>query len=133
MKKQKMTFSSYRAGDFLIRLKNAARAYKSIVSLPNTKMVRAVAKCLIDEGYLLEEKVDDGTLTVKLSFDHKQPVLIDLRLVSTPGLRIYNDISELKARKSTSSILILSTPKGIISSKKAIKENVGGEVLAEIW
>lgn len=129
----KNIYSNYRAGDFLIRVKNAGRAQNAEVSVPVTKMVRAIANSLKEEGYLTEVSEKDGILTVKLAISHKKPVLMDLKLVSTPGLRVYADIDKLKARKVRSSSLILTTPKGIMSQRKAIKQNTGGEVIAEVW
>ena len=128
-----MTITNYPAGDFLIRVKNVALASGSVVTVPTTKLVHSLAKCLCDEGFLQDVKVSKGILTTKIGYSHKEPVLVDLKLVSKPGLRVYKSINDLKDRKSTSSFLILSTPKGVITSKKAIKENVGGEVIAEVW
>lgn len=128
-----MTATNYRGGDFLIRVKNASLAGRNELSIQSTKLILALSKCLEKEGYLNEVKIDKGILTVKIAMSHKKPVLMDLKLISKPGLRIYSSVDELKARKAESSILILSTPKGIMSNKSAIKENVGGEVLVEIW
>jgi len=128
-----MTVTNYRAGDFLIRVKNACLAGRSELSVQSTKLVHAIAKCLEKEGYLNDVKLEKGLLTVKIAMSHKKPVLMDLRLISKPGLRIYSNVDEIKSRKAASSILILSTPKGIMSNKNAVKENIGGEVLAEIW
>lgn len=124
---------NYTAGDFLIRVKNAARADRTDLTVNSTKLVKAIAECLKTEGFLSEVSVNEGKLTAKIAISHKKPVLMDLTLISKPGLRVYRNIDELKLRKKGSSILILTTPKGIISNKKAIKENVGGEVIAEIW
>ncbi|HWA52176.1 MAG TPA: 30S ribosomal protein S8 [Patescibacteria group bacterium] len=124
---------NYTVGDFLIRVKNAARADRTDLTVNSTKLVKAIAECLKTEGFLSEVSVNEGKLTAKIAISHKKPVLMDLTLISKPGLRVYRNIDELKLRKKGSSILILTTPKGIISNKKAIKENVGGEVIAEIW
>ena len=132
VKNMKNTFSNYRAGDFLIRVKNASMAGKIEVSLPSTKLVHSLAKSLKDEGYLSEVKLEKGMLTVKVAQAHKKPVLMDLKVISKPGLRVYKSVDEIKARKAESSMLILLTSKGVLSDKKAMKENVGGEVVAEI-
>ncbi len=133
MKKQNITFSNYRVGDFLIRIKNLAMARKTELTIPSTKLIHALAICLKEEGFLSEVKVEEGIMSVKLAQAHKKPVLVDLRLVSKPGLRIYKTVDDIKIRKARASMLILSTPKGIVSGKKAIKENVGGEVIVEVW
>jgi small subunit ribosomal protein S8 len=131
--KSRKTVTNYPAGDFLIRIKNSAMARRVDLSLSSTKFIYAISQCLKKEGILSEVKLNEGVLTVKISQWHKEPVLMDLKLVSKPGLRVYKSIDELKARKAGSSTLILSTPKGILSLKNAIKENVGGEVIVEIW
>jgi small subunit ribosomal protein S8 len=131
--KIRRTITNYPAGDFLIRVKNSSMARRAELSLRSTKFIHAIANALKVEGYLSEVKLAEGTLTAKIAQSHKKPVLMDLRLISKPGLRVYRSIAELKSRKAGSSILILSTPKGIMSNKKAIKANIGGEVIAEIW
>ena len=128
-----MTTTNYNAGDFLIRIKNLGLARKTELSLSSTKFIYKIAECLKEEGYLQEVKLEDKILTVKLAQAHKKPVLVDLKLVSKPGFRIYKNIDQIKARKARASILILSTPKGIMSGQKAIKENVGGEVIVQVW
>ena len=124
--------TNYPVGDFLIRIKNAMMANKKEVVLPQSKFIVAVAKVLKREGFLSEVKEDrKGTLVVRLAYHKKQPVLVDLKLVSKPGLRIYVGKDELERRRGAA-ILILSTPKGIMSSTDALKKGVGGEVIAEI-
>lgn len=128
-----MTAINYRGGDFLIRVKNACLAGRNDLSLRNTKFVSSLAKALQKDGFLSDVKVDKDTITVKIAKIKKRPVLMDLKLISKPGLRVYKSVDEIKKRKEGSSILILSTPKGIMSGKSAVKENVGGEVVAQIW
>ena len=123
---------NYPAGDFLIRIKNASLARRKEVVLKNTKLIKSIALALKKQGYLEEVKEEEGRLYVKLAYHKKKPVLLDLKLISRPGLRVYMDVNELeKIRKP--SIFILSTPKGIVSSYEAIKKRVGGEVIVEIW
>ena len=124
---------NYPAGDFLIRIKNSSMARRTELSLRSTKLIHSIANCLKKEGFLSDVALDKGMLTVKIAQSHKAPVLVDLRLVSKPGLRIYKGVDELKARKARSSFLILSTPKGVVAQSDAIKNNTGGEVIAEIW
>ncbi len=131
--KKRSVVTNYSAGDFLIRIKNSAMAGRTELNLANTKFISAIAKALKDEGYLSEVKLDKGILTVKIAQAHKKPILGNLKLISKPGLRVYQSIDKLKSRKAESSILVLSTPKGIMSNAKAIKNNVGGEVIAEVW
>lgn len=126
-----MTVTNYPLGDFLIRIKNQALAKGSEVSVVKTKMIVAVAKALLDLGVLREFVEENGNIVVKLAYRKKEPVLMDLKLVSKPGLRIYMSVDDLLKKKGPR-VYILSTPKGIKNSKQAIKERVGGEVIAEI-
>ena len=123
--------TNYNIGDFLIQIKNAAQAEKREVSLPRTKLVEASAKVLKKEGILEEVKVKDGELTTRLAYHKKEPMLLDLKIVSTPGLRVYAGFDELSARRSAS-WLLLSTSQGVMASGEAVKKKIGGEVIAEI-
>lgn len=130
--KTKQTITNYSIGDFLIRIKNVAMAKNKALSIKPNKEIVAIAGALKKMGFLDEVKNEKGILTVKLTFKNKQPRIMDLKLVSKPGLRIYMGVDELESIKSPS-VLLVSTPKGMLSSLQAIKERVGGEVIAEIW
>lgn len=122
---------NYPIGDFLIRLKNAATGRRKVVSVRKTRFVIAVARTLKKERYLddIEEKEDQ--ISVKLAYRKKEPVLLDIKLVSKPGLRVYMGVEELEKQKGPS-ILVLSTPLGIMNATEAIKKRVGGEVIAKV-
>src|SRR5581483_9350739 len=119
-----MTFSNYRIGDFLIRIKNASLAGHETVECQCTKLIKSVAEALKKEGFLESVKVKEGILTAKLAKANKKFVLTDIKLISRPGLRVYKNVSDLKNRKAGSSMIFLSTPKGILSNKDAVKQNV---------
>lgn len=123
--------SNYPIGDFLIRLKNAARGGRKNVDTNSSKLIKAVAKLLEKEGYLTNLTESKGTITVSLAIRKKSPILVDIKLVSKPGLRIYLSREELGAKKGPS-FFIVSTTKGILTSKDALKQGLGGEVIAEI-
>lgn len=127
-----MRSTNYPIGDFLSRIKNAALAKKREVEVDSTKLIAAVAKVLKKEGFLSEIKKDKNKLKVKVAYMRKEPVLIDLKLVSKPGLRIYMGAKELEAIRGPF-FFILSTPDGIMTTREAIKKRVGGEVIVKIW
>ena len=131
-KKGRTTTVNYPAGDFLIRLKNSALAGNKEFNVAATKLILAICKTLVKMGIIEDFKNSDGNITVKLAFKSKKPVILDARLVSKPGLRVYKGADELSKIKKPSALLV-STPKGIMSSKEAIKQRLGGEVIAEIW
>lgn len=124
--------TNYPIGDFLVRIKNAAIVSQREVVVAKTKMIKEVAQVLKKEGFLESVQEKEGKLLVKLAFQRKVPVLLDLKIVSKPGLRIYQGVQEILSR-GKASILILSTSKGIVSSKQVKKLGIGGEVIAEIW
>lgn len=123
--------TNYPLGDFLIRIKNQALARGVEVSVPKTKMIFAVANTLVELGVLREVVEENGKIIARLAYRKKEPVLMNLKLISKPGLRIYASVDELKKLKGPK-VYILSTPKGIMNSRQAMKEKVGGEVIAEI-
>ncbi len=127
-----MTNINYSIGDFLVRIKNAALAGRKEMEVDNTKLIESIAKVLKKEGILTEIKKKEGKLLVKLAYRKKEPILMDLKIVSRPGLRIYMGVDELSAIRGPS-YFVLSTPKGMKTSRDAIKERIGGEVIVEIW
>jgi small subunit ribosomal protein S8 len=126
-----MTVTNYPVGDFLIRIKNAALSRHREVEVVSTKFIKAVAQVLEKEGYLESLKEAKEKLIVRLAYRKKEPVILDLKLISKPGLRIYMSADDLDKVRSPS-IFILSTPVGVVSSRQAIKERLGGEVIAEV-
>ena len=121
--------------DMLTRIKNAYAVGKKEVLLPHTKMCESVARVMLKEKYLTEVSVSEDKKTLKLALQYvdSQPALSAVRRISKPGVRIYSAIDGLKPVLSGMGIAILSTPKGVMSSKDAKKQHVGGEVLAELW
>lgn len=124
--------TNYPAGDFLIRIKNAAMAGGREVEFPSGKLVLAVAKVLEKAGYVSSVGSAKGKLKISLAIKSKRPILMDIKLVSKPGLRVYKSVDDLKKKRGASTYII-STPKGIVVSKEAIKLGMGGEVIAEVW
>ena len=124
--------TNYPIGDFLIRINNAALAKSGEVSMPSTKLIADVAKTLEKSGYLSEVKQEKGVLVAKLAIKRKESVIMRLKLISRPGLRIYMGADELGKKRGPSKFLI-TTPKGIMMSDAAIKNRLGGEVIAEVW
>lgn len=128
----KQTVTNYPIGDFLIRIKNAAMAGNKQLTVTTSKKLVSVAEALNKMGFIETIKNEKGVLTVNLTIKDKKPRLMNLKLVSKPGLRVYMSVDELEKKKSPS-VFLISTPKGMTSSLKAIKERSGGEVIAEIW
>lgn len=124
--------------DMLTRIRNAQVAKHDAVVLPASNTKKAIAKILLDEGYVKNaEFINDGPQgSIKLTLKYvegKQPVINGLKRISKPGLRIYAQSTELPQVLGGLGIAIVSTSKGIMTSSQARKEGVGGEVLAYIW
>jgi len=124
--------NNYPLGDFLIRVKNAAMAGAKDFSVPSTKLVYEVAKVLKKNGILSEVKKKENILDLRIAYHKKEPVLVNMKLVSKPGLRVYKNVDELQKHKGVS-YFILTTSQGIMTSKDALKEGIGGEAIVEIW
>lgn len=126
-----MTTVNYPVGDFLIQIKNSSMSGSGEVSVRRTNLIVGVAEALKRARFV--DKIEDkgGKVTVTLRRHNKKPLLLNIKLVSKPGLRIYMGVDELKSIKGPS-LFVISTPKGVLLSKEAIKEVSGGEVLAEV-
>lgn len=124
-------------GDMIARLKNAARAQRTLVELPHSKVKMAIAKVLVAEGYVSDaQKIDaDPTprLRLTLAYRGRQPRLSDIRRLSKPGLRRYVKSDEIAPVMGGMGTAILSTPQGVMTGKEARKRRIGGEVLCELW
>jgi len=124
--------------DMLTRIRNASAAKHDTVDIPASKMKKAIAQILTDEGYIKNyQLIDDGTqgiIRVTLKYGRsKSQVITGLKRVSKPGLRVYAGSQELPRVLRGLGIAIISTSKGVMTDKKARSQNVGGEVLAFIW
>lgn len=123
--------------DMLIRIKNAQTVKKKIVNIPFSKIKYEIAKILEKEGFI-EEARKRGRLIkkiiIQLKYNEKgEPCIKDVKRISKPSRRIYLKWKDLYYPKSGYGILILSTPKGILTSKEAKRLKLGGEAICEIW
>ena len=125
--------------DMLTRIRNANSAKHDSVDIPASNMKKAIAQILVDEGYVKSYNVIEdgkqGTIRIVLKYQgpSKSPVLMGLRRVSKPGLRIYSSSEDMPKVMKGIGTAIVSTSKGVMTDKAARKENVGGEVLAFVW
>lgn len=124
--------------DFLTRVRNGQMARHEKVTLPWSKAKEALARALVGEGYLREVVVGGEatkrTLTVLLAYTSSgDPVINGVRRVSRPGLRVYTGATEIPAVRNGFGVSVLSTPGGIMGNREAVRRNVGGELLCEVW
>ena len=124
--------------DMLTRIRNAQIARHDSLEMPASNMKKNIAKILLDEGYIksVEHRNDgiQGSIKIQLKYmDKKQPVIVGLKRISKPGLRVYAQCEELPKVLGGLGIAIISTNKGVMTDKQARLNNLGGEVLCYIW
>jgi small subunit ribosomal protein S8 len=124
--------------DMLTRIRNANTAAHQTVDIPASRVKEAIAQILKDEGFIegFERLAEgpQGKLRIALRYGQdKERIITGLRRISRPGLRIYSSKSTVPRVLGGLGLVILSTPQGIMSGKRARKLGVGGEVLAYIW
>lgn len=124
-------------GDMLTRIRNASMRGKSTVRTPSSKIRQWVLDVLQAEGYIrgYEAVTVDGhnELEISLKYFDGQPVIRELRRVSTPGRRVYSGVKEIPQVRQGLGVAIVSTPKGVMSDAQARTANVGGEVLCTVF
>lgn len=124
-------------GDMLVQIKNAYMAGKPVVVLPHAKLKEAVARILMEEGYLSSVAASgEGVkkmLELTLRYHGATPALTDLKRKSKPGLRVYVGAHAIPTVVGGMGVAILSTPQGIMTGKQAKKNHIGGELLCEVW
>ncbi|MCI8435133.1 MAG: 30S ribosomal protein S8 [Clostridia bacterium] len=124
--------------DLLTRIRNALTARHDTVTVPTSKMKKAIADILVEEGFIksAEIKEVDGhsVIVIALKYGAKyERVITNLKRISKPGLRVYCAAQDLPKVLGGLGIAIISTSKGVMTDKKARSLNVGGEVLAYVW
>jgi len=123
--------------DMLIRIKNGGIAGKDIVEMPFSNLKEAIAKVLFAEGYITsyakKGKKVQKTLEVGIAYEGKTPRVADVARMSKPSRRFYLSVDEIKPVKNGFGLMVMSTPKGVMSGNEARKSQVGGEALFKIW
>ena len=125
--------------DMLTRIRNANTAKHDTVDVPSSKMKLAIAKILLDEGYIKSyDLVDNGNfkdihITLKYGKDKNEKIISGLQRISKPGLRVYASKEDLPKVLGGLGVAIISTNQGVVTDKEARKLGVGGEVLAFVW
>jgi small subunit ribosomal protein S8 len=124
--------------DMLTRIRNANTANHKTVDVPASRAKQAIAQILQDEGFIESfERVAEGPqgkIRIQLRYGpEKEKIITGLRRISRPGLRVYTGKTEIPRVLGGLGLVIISTPQGIMSGKRAKKQGVGGEVLAYVW
>ncbi|MGI4828576.1 MAG: 30S ribosomal protein S8 [Janthinobacterium lividum] len=124
--------------DFLTRIRNAHGARHQKLDVPASKLKAEVARILKEEGYIANvkpvEEEGQRLLRVYLKYGaNNEPAIRDLKRISKPGCRVYLGKDEIRRVQGGLGISIMTTPKGVMTGRQARRENVGGEILCEVW
>ncbi len=125
--------------DYLTRIRNAQMATHRLVEIPASNLKKRITEILYTQGYILKYKFEDdskqGVIKIALKYDPQTriPAIESLERVSRPGLRTYSRPNDFKRVKNGLGISIISTSKGVMTDKEAKAQNVGGEVLCNIY
>ena len=122
--------------DMLTRIRNAQNVNKTTVAMPSSKLKVAIARVLKDEGYIenyaVAEDAGKATLSIELKYYAGRPVIERIERVSRPGLRVYKGKSEIPTVLNGLGVTIVSTPKGVMTDRKARATGTGGEILCYV-
>jgi len=125
--------------DYLTRVRNAIMAHHRIVEIPASKLKKRITEILYEQGFIERYKFDDapgkqGVIKIALKYDgNNESVIKDISRVSTPGIRRYVSVEEMPRVINGLGIAIISTSKGVMTDKQAKQNNVGGEVLCQVY
>ena len=125
-------------GDMLTRIRNAQMRRRPKVVTPASNLRGRVLDVLAEEGYIrgysrVEPKGESATFEIELKYFNGQPAIREIERVSKPGRRVYSPVKDLPTVANGLGVAILSTPKGVMSDAKAREENVGGEILCNVF
>ena len=125
-------------GDMITRIRNGQQAQKSVIACPASNFHANVLDVLQREGYIRgykTEKRENGVpeLQIELKYDQGQPMIREISRISRPGLRIYRKVKDLPRHYNGLGISIVSTPRGVLSDHEARDQNVGGEILCQVF
>ena len=125
-------------GDFFSRIRNSSQSLHDEVAVPWSRLLEQIARIMVREGYLNDLRVEEGTyckvLVVQLRYTQdRKPVITGIKRISKPGQRQYSSSTTLPRVLGGLGIAILTTSRGVMTSKEAAGHKVGGEVLAHVW
>ena len=127
-------------GNYLTSIRNAILAEHKVVRVPASKVKKEITKILFDQGYILSYKFENtennqGNIKIALKYDKltKEAVIKKIQRISTPGLRKYVSANKFPRILNGLGISIISTSKGVMTGKQAVRENIGGELICYVY
>ena len=124
--------------DFLTVIRNAASARKDVVTLPASKTCASIAAILNEEGFIdnYKELSEGAKKLIRIHLKYmrgRKPAIQGIQKISTPGRRVYSGSSEIRRVRGGLGVAIVSTPKGILTDRRAREQKVGGEIICSVW
>ncbi len=126
--------------DYLTRIRNASLTGHKVVEIPSSKIKNEITKILFDEGYIMSYKIieikdNQNVIKIALKYDGptNQPVIRKIQRISRPGLRKYSGFKSIPRILNGLGISIVSTSKGVMTGKMALKNNIGGELICYVY
>lgn len=123
--------------DLLTRIRNAISVGKNEITVPSSKMKYAVAEQLVKHGYLAAAKVEKteprATLVVTINKEGENPTITEISRVSKPGRRVYAGANDIPVVMSGRGIVVVSTSKGVMTGREAVKQHLGGELICKVY
>ncbi len=119
--------------DMLTRIRNAHTALHREVQMPSSKAKKAILEIMAEKGFIQDYTADDRDIRVRLKYNGSKPVIKGLNKISKPGRKVYSQASEIPLVRNGLGICIVSTSRGVMDGMEALKQNVGGELICEIW
>ncbi len=125
-------------GDMITRIRNAQMRRRPKVSTPASKLRASVLDALTEEGFIrgyarVEQKGSVPEFEIELKYFNGQPAIKEITRVSKPGRRVYSPVKDIESVANGLGVAILSTPKGVMSDVRAKEENVGGEIICNVF
>ncbi|MGB9599759.1 MAG: 30S ribosomal protein S8 [Myxococcota bacterium] len=128
---------TYPVADMLTRIRNAIQARLDIIEVPHSKIKESILEVMTNEGFIngfrVVKRGEKKYIYVSLKYYNNDPVISEIRCFSTPGRRMYIGYDKIRRYTPGYGIVILSTPKGIMSGGKALKEKLGGELICSVY
>lgn len=126
--------TNYGIGDILVRIKNATMVGKKVAEIPKSKFAISVLEVLKSKGFIVDYEILGREISVKLKYgENGLSAISDVRIYSRPGRRWYIQVEEMRPVRSGTGIMVVSTPRGVMTTVDAKKMNVGGELICEVW
>jgi len=119
--------------DMLARLRNAHQALHQKVAVPRSKMKLAISEILKNEGYIKDYSAAERDITVELKYEGGTSLIAGMKRVSKPGRRVYVGAQDIPSVQNGLGICVLSTSRGVLAGSEAKAQNIGGELLFEVW